>query len=176
MEIDGPRQAILDSTGHVLIEGGPGCGKTTIALLKARQALGSLEDEQRVLFLSFSRAAVRQITDRMGGLLNRASSSKLQVRTFHSFFMDIVRSHSRLLTGKPATFIAPDHEHQLRADFGGSKEDWLKECQRMATAEGRYVFDLLAETAATLFESPRFEWRLDFMKGSSHGTTFPLPA
>jgi hypothetical protein len=25
-------------------------------------------------------------------------------------------------------------------------------------------------------ESPRFEWRLDFMKGSSHGTTFPLPA
>ncbi|MFJ3679990.1 hypothetical protein ACIPPN_30885 [Streptomyces diastaticus] len=25
-------------------------------------------------------------------------------------------------------------------------------------------------------EPPRFEWRLDFMKGSSHGTTFPLPA
>ncbi|MFD6624233.1 UvrD-helicase domain-containing protein [Streptomyces diastaticus] len=153
MDIDGPRQAILDSAGHVLIEGGPGCGKTTIALLKARQALESLEDEQQVLFLSFSRAAVRQITDRMGGLLNRASRSKLQVRTFHSFFMDIVRSHSRLLTGKPASFIAPDHEHQLRADFGGSKEDWLKECQRMATVEGRYVFDLLAETAATLLES-----------------------
>ncbi|MFE1686508.1 UvrD-helicase domain-containing protein [Streptomyces albidoflavus] len=69
MDIDGPRQAILDSAGHVLIEGGPGCGKTTIALLKARQALESLEDEQQVLFLSFSRAAVRQITDRMGGLL-----------------------------------------------------------------------------------------------------------
>ncbi|MFJ5896193.1 hypothetical protein ACIQFZ_12130 [Streptomyces sp. NPDC093064] len=25
-------------------------------------------------------------------------------------------------------------------------------------------------------EPPRFEWRLDSMKGSSHGTTFPLPA
>ncbi|WP_329327006.1 transposase [Streptomyces mirabilis] len=25
-------------------------------------------------------------------------------------------------------------------------------------------------------EPPRFEWRLDFVKGSSHGTTFPLPA
>ncbi|WP_406729221.1 transposase family protein [Streptomyces sp. GD-15H] len=25
-------------------------------------------------------------------------------------------------------------------------------------------------------EPPRLEWRLDFMKGSSHGTTFPLPA
>lgn len=30
--------------------------------------------------------------------------------------------------------------------------------------------------AGTVDESPRFEWRLDFMKGSSHGTTFPLPA
>ncbi|WP_413254825.1 DUF3995 domain-containing protein [Streptomyces mirabilis] len=26
------------------------------------------------------------------------------------------------------------------------------------------------------YEPPRFEWRLDFVKGSSHGTTFPLPA
>ncbi|MFE5098033.1 hypothetical protein ACFRCI_49430 [Streptomyces sp. NPDC056638] len=25
-------------------------------------------------------------------------------------------------------------------------------------------------------EPPRVRWRLDFMKGSSHGTTFPLPA
>lgn len=25
-------------------------------------------------------------------------------------------------------------------------------------------------------EPPRLEWRLDFVKGSSHGTTFPLPA
>ncbi|MFF8717667.1 MFS transporter [Streptomyces sp. NPDC015184] len=31
-------------------------------------------------------------------------------------------------------------------------------------------------TAIGVVEPPRFEWRLDFMKGSSHGTTFPLPA
>ncbi|WP_406054108.1 hypothetical protein OG462_42185 [Streptomyces sp. NBC_01077] len=37
MKIDEKRQAILDSSGHLLIEGGPGCGKTTIALLKAQQ-------------------------------------------------------------------------------------------------------------------------------------------
>ncbi|MFF3129871.1 hypothetical protein ACFVRD_48775 [Streptomyces sp. NPDC057908] len=27
-----------------------------------------------------------------------------------------------------------------------------------------------------VIEPPRVRWRLDFMKGSSHGTTFPLPA
>lgn len=152
MELDDTRQAILASTGHVLIEGGPGCGKTTIALLKALNTLDSLEEGQRVLFLSFSRAAVRQITDRMGSLFGRSARARLEVRTFHAFFLELVRSHGRLLTGRPASFIAPDRERELRADFGGDKDAWTAECRRMAAEESRYVFDLLAATAATLLE------------------------
>ncbi|MGC7327636.1 AAA family ATPase, partial [Mycobacteroides abscessus subsp. abscessus] len=93
---------------HVLIEGGPGCGKTTIALLLAAQRVPELADEQRVLFLSFSRAAVRQITDRMHSTLDKAVGAQLEIRTFHAFFLDVVRAHSPQLTGVPATFIAPD--------------------------------------------------------------------
>ncbi|WP_406361007.1 UvrD-helicase domain-containing protein [Streptomyces sp. NBC_01579] len=121
MELDATRQTILAHTGHVLIEGGPGCGKTTIALHKALIALESLEDGQQVLFLSFSRAAVRQITDRMDGLFNRTARTRLQVRTFHAFFLELARSHGRLLTGRPSSFIAPDRERELRADFDGDK-------------------------------------------------------
>ncbi|MGW4881793.1 UvrD-helicase domain-containing protein [Streptomyces sp. NPDC004262] len=152
MELDDTRRTILASTGHVLIEGGPGCGKTTIALLKALKALDGLEAGQRVLFLSFSRAAVRQITDRMGGLFGPAARAQLEVRTFHAFFLELVRSHGRLLTGRPSSFITPDRERELRADFTGDKDAWAVECRRMATKEGRYVFDLLADTAATLLE------------------------
>lgn len=141
MEIDPVRQEILDAPGHLLIVGGPGCGKTTIALLKAQTRLAALEPEQRVAFLSFSRAAVRQITDRMSGVLDQASRQRLEVRTFHAFFLDVVRSHGRLLTGRPSSFIAPDRERQIQADFDG---DWKSERQRLATEEGRYVFDLLA--------------------------------
>ncbi|MFH9562364.1 UvrD-helicase domain-containing protein [Streptomyces globisporus] len=149
MKIDSVRQEILDAPGHLLIVGGPGCGKTTIALLKAQTRLAALEPEQRVAFLSFSRAAVRQITDRMSGVLNRASRQRLEVRTFHAFFLDVVRSHGRLLTGRPSSFIAPDRERQIQADFDG---DWKSERHRLATEEGRYVFDLLAGTTATLLE------------------------
>ncbi|MCF4136524.1 ATP-dependent helicase [Streptomyces sp. Tue 6430] len=152
MKLDDARRAILASTGHVLIEGGPGCGKTTIALLKALAALSDLQDEQRVVFLSFSRAAVRQINDRMSGLFNRSARTRLEIRTFHAFFLELVRSHGRLLTGRPASFITPDRERELRADFGGDKDAWLTECRRMASEEGRFVFDLLADTAATLLE------------------------
>ncbi|WP_433530318.1 UvrD-helicase domain-containing protein [Micromonospora sp. CA-263727] len=147
MELDDTRREILAAENHLLILGGPGCGKTTIALLKAATTLDRLEPEQRVLFLSFSRAAVRQISDRMRGLLPRASRSRLEVRTFHSFFLELVRAHGPLLTGKPSSFIAPDRERQLRADFHG---DWAQETHRLAREEGRYVFDRLAGTAATL--------------------------
>ncbi|MFF8531718.1 UvrD-helicase domain-containing protein [Streptomyces sp. SAS_267] len=152
MELDDNRRAILASVSHVLIEGGPGCGKTTIALLKALESLDGLESEQRVLFLSFSRAAVRQITDRMSGLFSRSARRRLEVRTFHAFFLELVRSHGRLLTGRPSSFITPDRERELRADFGGDKDAWQAEVRRMASEEGRYVFDLLADTSATLLE------------------------
>lgn len=148
MQLDEKRQEILDALGHLLIEGGPGCGKTTIALLKAKEHLGGLETGQRVLFLSFSRAAVRQITERMSGVLDRRSQSLIEIRTFHAFFMELVRSHGRLLTGVPSSFITPDREKHLRADFDG---DWDTERRRLAS-RGRYVFDELAPAAATLLE------------------------
>lgn len=149
MKLDTIRKDILAAEGHLLIEGGPGCGKTTIALLKARRTMETLGPEQRTLFLSFSRAAVRQIADRMNDVFDRTHRDKIEIRTFHSFFLDLVRSHGRLLTGKPSSFISPDRESQLRADFDG---DWKQETRRLAREDARYVFDLLAKTAATLLE------------------------
>ncbi|WP_399135910.1 UvrD-helicase domain-containing protein [Streptomyces sp. NBUA17] len=155
LELDAKRQTILDSTGHLLIEGGPGCGKTTIALLKALKSIESLDEGQRVLFLSFSRAAVRQITDRMQGLLTRSVRARLEVRTFHAFFLELVRSHGRLLVGHACTFITPDREREMSADFDGDKEAWETECRRMAVEEGRYVFGMLAAGAAQLLDGNR---------------------
>jgi DNA helicase II / ATP-dependent DNA helicase PcrA len=108
MDLDDNRRAILDAAGHLLIGGGPGSGKTTIALLKAARTLETLEPEQRVVFLSFSRAAVRQISDRVAEHLPRALRDHLEIRTFHAFFLDLVRAHGPLLTGKRAVFLPPD--------------------------------------------------------------------
>ncbi len=51
MDLDQTRRDILAASGHLLIEGGPGSGKTSIALMKAAQTTAMLEAEQRVLFL-----------------------------------------------------------------------------------------------------------------------------
>jgi DNA helicase-2/ATP-dependent DNA helicase PcrA len=150
MELDQIRRDILGAKGHVLILGGPGCGKTTIALHKARQAVDDLQLEQRILFLSFSRAAVRQISERMRTILDHAGRERLYVRTFHAFFLELVRGHSRLTTGRPASFIVPDQARLLKAQFPG---DWAAERERLAREEGRFTFELLAATAAHLLES-----------------------
>ncbi len=151
MDIDDTRRDILRADGHLLIEGGPGSGKTTIALLKAARTLESLEGEQRVVFLSFSRAAVRQISDRVGAHLPWALRDRLEIRTFHAFFMDFVRSHGPLLTGSPAVFLPPDTENPRKADHDG---DWDAETRELAR-RGTYVFDQLAPVTATLLERSR---------------------
>jgi len=152
VKLDERRQAILTSTGHIVIEGGPGCGKTTIALLKAAKCCAVLKSEQRILFLSFSRAAVRQVTDRMRTTLSAAQGATLEVRTFHSFFLDLIRSHGRLLTGEQARFITPEREAILRADFEGDDDAWKGEKHRLAAEESLYVFDTLAPALADLLE------------------------
>jgi ATP-dependent DNA helicase UvrD/PcrA len=148
MDLDDTRRAILDAAGHLLIGGGPGSGKTTIALLKAARTLESLEPEQRVVFLSFSRAAVRQISDRVAEQLPRALRDHLEIRTFHAFFLDLVRAHGPLLTGTPAAFLPPDAEAPRKADHNG---DWDAETRELAH-RGIYVFDQLAPVTATLLE------------------------
>ncbi|OBI65129.1 hypothetical protein A5667_27465 [Mycolicibacterium fortuitum] len=151
MDLDDKRRTILASAGHVLIEGGPGCGKTTMALLMAAQRVPDLAEEQKVLFLSFSRAAVRQITDRMQTVLERAVRARLEIRTFHAFFLDIVRAHSPQLTGAPATFIAPDEESRMRFDFDG---DWKIHTTELSE-KGTFVFDRFAPAAADMLEASR---------------------
>lgn len=147
--LDAMRNNILHTSGHLLIEGGPGCGKTTIALLKAKKNVERLEQEQRILFLSFSRAAVRQVTERMSGILTSADRKAIEVRTFHAFFLEVIRSHGCLLTGAPARFITPEREAQRRADYDG---DWALEKMRLAREESVFVFDTLAPLAADLME------------------------
>jgi DNA helicase II / ATP-dependent DNA helicase PcrA len=156
-DLDEKREEILRAPGHILIEGGPGCGKTTMALLKAKASIPGLATEQRVLFLSFSRAAVRQVADRMAGTLTRIDREVLELRTFHAFFLDVIRSHGRLLTGSPARFITPERESQRRADFDG---DWRAESVRLAREESVFVFDTLAPFTAELVERSKAVRRL----------------
>lgn len=146
------RQAILDTRGHMLVKGGPGSGKTTIALLKARAFIDAIKPGQEILFLSFSRAAVRQVLSRCKELLKARERAVLCVKTYHAFCVEVLQSHGRLLTGRKARFLPPDEERLAKSEFDG---DWNAEVRRRGMSDGVFAFDLFAPAVAELFTRSR---------------------
>jgi DNA helicase II / ATP-dependent DNA helicase PcrA len=131
------------------VTGGPGSGKTTISLLKAKQVIAELAVGQEILFLSFSRAAVRQVMTRCKLILNRDERRTIEVQTYHSFCLEGLRSHGRLLNGLQARIAYPDLERIEKAEFDG---DWSEELVRRAKAEGIFAFDQFAGAMADILE------------------------
>lgn len=140
---------ILAAGGHLLVGGGPGAGKTTIALLKAQAILPQLTADQQVLFLSFSRAAVRAVVTRCKAILAAAERSQIEVQTYHSFCLELLKTHGRLLTGRPPSIRYPDEDRLQKAAFAG---DWSAEAARLAREASMYGFDQFAGAAATLVD------------------------
>jgi DNA helicase-2/ATP-dependent DNA helicase PcrA len=151
----GLRDSVLACEGHILVIGGPGSGKTTIALRKAvRRIKQGMQPGQSALFLSFSRAAVARILDAAKLETTTAERELLSIQTFHSFFWSILKAHAYLL-GAPAklSVLLPQDEKALSGgidDEDAGWEDWLVERERLFREEGRIAFDLFAPYATQL--------------------------
>ncbi len=162
MELTEKQQGVLKATGHLLVTGGPGSGKTTISILKAAQiAERDLRAGQKVLFLSFARATVSRVLEALDYEHDIASVHKrrIEVDTYHSFFWRILKAHGYLI-GLPRRLhvLTPSDEaialSDVRSQFPATKlTDEQKAARRaasnaerlrLATAEGRVCFDLYA--------------------------------
>lgn len=148
------RDRVLGEDGHVLVTGGPGCGKTTVALRKALLRIGAgLLPGQKVLFLSFSRAAVSRIGQTARKDLPKEFRRHLDIQTFHSFCWQLLRGHGYLLGARSPIHLLPPHDE--RAMRKGAKDDdpsWDAERERLFLEEGRIAFDLFAPKALALLQ------------------------
>ena len=140
---------IIASSGPLLVTGGPGSGKTTLALLKAQANCARLEPGQEILFLSFSRSAVRQIMKRGRDVLNANERKLIRVKTYRLFCLETLIPHGRLLYGHKVTFLYPAQEKLQQAAFRG---DWNAGRTRLAQEKGLFAFEYLATATAELFE------------------------
>lgn len=155
------RDSVLACEGHALILGGPGSGKTTIALRKAAKRIREgLLPGQEVLFLSFSRAAVARILDAAALEVSKEEREQLSIQTFHSFFWDILKAHAYLL-GAPTrlSILLPQDEKALSGgidDKDEAWEAWQTERERLFREEGRIAFDLFAPNATELLAASSY--------------------
>lgn len=162
------KQAFLASTGHALAMGGPGSGKTHVALVKARDEIrsGALQAGQRILFLSFARPTVARIVEKAKELISTDELKLLEVNTYHGFAWSVLRSHGYLLNaGKPLQLLPPPEGAARLAHI--AKDNHHTEKLRLFHEEGLLHFDLFALLTAELFA------RSQRLRGV-YNSTYPL--
>jgi DNA helicase-2/ATP-dependent DNA helicase PcrA len=151
------RKTLLQAGGHALVLGGPGSGKTTIALVKAATEIanGALAPEQKILFLSFARATVTRIVQEAKLRMPRDARPKVEISTYHGFAWEFIRAHGYLLTGHRTLRLLPPPEAAGKL-AGIAAADRPAELRRLLAEDGLLGFDLFAGLAADLLEqSPR---------------------
>lgn len=146
------RNELLATDGNTLVLGGPGSGKTTIALIKADQEIrsGILKAGQQILFLSFARATIARVAQHAGKLLTAKDFTSLEINTYHGFIWNLLRSHGYLMRDGRNINLLPPPEGAARLSEIKNEDDRLIEKRRIFNEEGLLHFDLFAETAATL--------------------------
>lgn len=145
------RQSIIDSKDHLLIEGGPGSGKTTIALLKAKAIIDEklLKSNQKILFLSFARATISRIEEDAIKVFKPVDKKQLEINTYHGFCWSVIRSFGYLLyPHRYFKLLTPPNEAVLLGDMvAGLHYDFLK---KILVDDGILAFRFFAETCASI--------------------------
>lgn len=141
-EQDELRDAILECDQHLLVTGGPGAGKTTVALQKAIRCVdsGHLQAGQKILFLSFARATVARIVEAAKDQLSEHAMKLIDIDTYHGFAWRIIRSHSYLINGHRPKLLPPADIAALFADLPAELHD--AELERLWEEQGLIGFDL----------------------------------
>ncbi len=91
-------EAATSAEDHLLIVAPPGCGKTEVLAHRAAHQLGSLQPNQRVLALTFTKRARANLEERLSSVLGRAQLRRqVVVRNFHGFAAEVVLAHGRTI-------------------------------------------------------------------------------
>jgi len=151
--IEEKRRTILETEGHLLVEGGPGSGKTTIALKKAERiaASGALRQNQRLLFLSFARATIARVMETATGIVSADHRGFLEINTYHGFCWKLIQAHGYLVAPtKTFKLITPPYWGARSAGLSVAEQAALKDT--LFREEGRIGFDVFAEMASSILE------------------------
>lgn len=88
------RSAVEYCDGPQLVIAGAGSGKTRVLTYKIVHLLANGYEPYRILALTFTNKAAREMKERIEKLAGHAVASRLWMGTFHSIFARILRTHS----------------------------------------------------------------------------------
>jgi DNA helicase II / ATP-dependent DNA helicase PcrA len=101
------REAVEYLGGPMMVIAGAGSGKTRVLTYKVAHLIESGLDPFRILSLTFTNKAAREMKDRVEKLLGNTDARNIWMGTFHSVAARILRTHGHLL-GYPKNFTIYD--------------------------------------------------------------------
>ena len=91
------RQAVEYLDGPALVIAGAGSGKTRVLTYKIVPLLANGYEPYRIMALTFTNKAAKEMRERIEQLVGAELASKLWMGTFHSIFLRILRRHTDLI-------------------------------------------------------------------------------
>lgn len=99
------RDAVVYKDGPSLVIAGAGSGKTRVLTYKIVDLLRAGYEPWRILALTFTNKAAREMKERITSVVGEKVASKLKMGTFHSIFLRILRQHAEEIGFKPSFTI-----------------------------------------------------------------------
>ncbi|RZC48075.1 hypothetical protein C5167_041035 [Papaver somniferum] len=98
----------------LMIIAGPGSGKTSTMVGRVLMLLSKGIEPSNILAMTFTTAAASEMRDRIGAVAGKSSAKELMISTFHSFCLQLCRSHAEKL-GRTPEFLIYGQGQQRRA-------------------------------------------------------------
>jgi DNA helicase-2/ATP-dependent DNA helicase PcrA len=111
-------QAVCHEGSHLLITAGPGTGKTHTLTHRIARLVPSLKPNEKILAITFTNKAARQMQDRLTALGVRRS--QLFIGTFHAFCLQLLRDYFE------HTALPKDFKVALPEDIKGFDKETLE--------------------------------------------------
>jgi DNA helicase-2/ATP-dependent DNA helicase PcrA len=101
------REAVEYLNGPLMIIAGAGSGKTKVLTTRIAHLMANGVDSFRILALTFTNKAAREMKERVEKILANRESNNLYIGTFHSVFARILRTEATRV-GYPSSFTIYD--------------------------------------------------------------------
>ncbi|XP_050223895.1 ATP-dependent DNA helicase SRS2-like protein At4g25120 [Mercurialis annua] len=159
--------ACTDISTPLMIVAGPGSGKTSTMVGRVLKLLSEGISQTNILAMTFTTAAASEMRDRIGRVAGKTVAKELTISTFHSFSLQLCRSHAEKLE-RTSEFLIYGHGHQRRAII-----EAVRLSEKEKTDEQNYSADKPVEASNGIeyFKDKSKKWQKFVTQAKASGKT-----
>ena len=99
MEFDENQIKVIEyGKGNLLVEAGPGSGKTTVIIERIKHLINIGVEPESFLVITFTRKAAENLRNKLKEHISKETLSKMKISTIHSFCLDYLRTKDEFFT------------------------------------------------------------------------------